>query len=87
MRLNGHQGMGEAGDPVEGRGPGRGAPSTHMVSHSGEAVTPDLCPPAQAFLLVGLEWFFWRKQSAVRGLGIRIQKLGIGAQLPVENTL
>ena len=67
--------MGEAGDPVEGRGPGQGDPSTHMVSHSGEAVTPD--SPAQAFLLVGLEWFFWRKQSAVRGLGIRIQKLGL----------
>lgn len=85
MRLSGQQGMGEAGDPVEGRGPGQGDPSTHMVSHSGEAVTPD--SPAQAFLLVGLEWFFWRKQSDVRGLGIRIQKLGIGAQLQVENTL
>lgn len=58
-----------------------------MVSHSGEAVTPDLCPPAQAFLLVGSDGSSGESQSAVRGLGIQIQKLGTGAQLPVENTL
>lgn len=71
---------------MEGRGPGQGAPA-HTWSATPVRLSHQTSAPAQAFLLVGLEWFFWRKQSAVRGLGIQIQKLGTGAQLPVENTL
>ena len=76
-----------------GRGPSGGGGAAHTwsatpVRLSHQASTPpprprpSVCTPGD-----GMEWFFWRKQSAVRGLGIRIQKLGIGAQLPVENTL
>lgn len=54
---------------MEGRGPGILSLQAHMVSHSGEAVTPDLCPRPK--LLQGTGMVLLEKAiPAVRGLGL-----------------